>query len=256
MNGQFAASLPVFDLVSSYLRLIMSVLMSFRFFRSTHRIGSAVGKALSSTDTIRTKPGSRCRQRAYTLIELLAVTFIMLMAMVAEESIAKRYGRGWGIVAAGIAVVASAGLVVLWYRWMWRRNKARLRELKEKYRSIYRVVALPGDKSGVVKLAGAELKVGDFGWEAVPIRKDGLTHLQGLTPGWNVVWHAAFRPDEIQLVGAKPSSQYDYWVPYWAKSPPPPPCPFPILARETPAMGRPMHSMRYFASPGQYLERG
>jgi hypothetical protein len=213
-------------------------------------------KASNSTNAIRVKPGLPCRHHGYTLIELLAVMFIVMMATVAEESVAKRYGRGWGIVAAGIAVVAGAALVVLWYRWTWRRNGERLRELKEKYRFVYRVVALPSDKSGVVKLAGAEIRVGDFGWESAPIRKDGLIHLQGLTPGWNVVWHAAFRPEEIQMVGPKPSSQYDYWVPYWAKAPPPPPCPYPILARETPAMDRPHHSLRYFAPPGQYLERG
>jgi hypothetical protein len=212
--------------------------------------------ALNSNDANVVKPGLRCRQYGYTLIELLAVMFIVMMATVAEESVAKRYGRVWGIVAAGIVVAAGAALVVLWYRWMWRRNKARLRELKEGYQSIYRLLALPCDKSGVVKLAGAEIRVGDFGWEAAPIREDGLIHLQGLTPGWHVVWHASFRPEEIQLVGPKPSSQYEYWVPYWAKAPPPPPCPYPILGRETPAMGLPHHSLRYFAPPGQQIERG
>src|SRR5580692_6760307 len=115
--------------------------------------------ASNSNDAIIVRPGLGCRQHGYTLIELLAVMFIMMMATVAGQSVGKRYGRAWGIVAAGIAVVVSAGLVVLWYRWIWRRDKARLRELREKYRSIYRVASLPSDKSGVVKLVGAEIRI-------------------------------------------------------------------------------------------------
>jgi hypothetical protein len=189
------------------------------------------------------------------LIEMLAVMFIIVIATAAEEPVSKRYGRGWGIVAGALAILIGFWLVTVFYRCSWNRDKARLRELKEKYRSIYRVLALPSDVSGVVKLAGAVIKVGDFGWEAAPIHKDGLIHLQGLAPGWNVVWHAAFRPEEIELVGVKPSSQYEYWRPYWAKAPSPALCPYPILERETPSMDRPHHSLRYFAPPGQKMER-
>jgi len=104
-----------------------------------------------------------------------------------------------------------------------------------------------------VKPEGAEIQIGDYGWDARPNRRNGLIHLQGLTERWQVVWHAGFRPDQIQRIAAKPASQYDYWIPYWAKRPPPPPCPFPVRMRNTPTMGLPHHSGRYFENhPSQY----
>ncbi len=173
------------------------------------------------------------RRWAYTLIELLAVIFIIV---------------GAGAITLVICVVA----VVLFYRWSWKRDRKRLQELREKYRGIYRVLALPSDQKIVAKPHGAEIKIGEFGWEAGPASKDGLIYLQGLTSEWTVVWHAGFRPDEIEWVTEKPSSQYDYWVPYWAKSPPPPPCPFPVIERATLTIGRPHHSHRYSVMPSPY----
>ncbi len=52
--------------------------------------------------------------------------------------------------------------------------------------------------------------MGDYGWEAQPLRKNNLIYLQGLTEEWLVVWLAGFRPDEIEYVGLKPLSQYDW----------------------------------------------
>jgi hypothetical protein len=105
-------------------------------------------------------------------------------------------------------------------------------------------VAIPLDAKNIIKPADAEIRVGDFGWEAAPIRNDGLIYLQGLTSGWRVVWHAGFRPEQVERVGPKPSSQYDYWAPYWAK-PSPPICPFPVQERETSDMGLPHFSNKY-----------
>jgi hypothetical protein len=185
------------------------------------------------------------RQSSYTLIELLALIFIVAVTGIVEESVTRKAGRWSGIGAGAITLIICVVAVVLFYRWSWKRDRNRLQELRQKYRGIYRVLAFPSDKKIVAKTDGAEIKIGDFGWEARPAGKDGLIYLQGLTTEWTVVWHAGFRPDQIEWVSEKPSSQYDYWVPYWAKSPPPPPCPFPIIERATLTIGRPHHSHRY-----------
>ena len=192
------------------------------------------------------------RRSAYTLIELLAVTFIVEVTLMVEESVARKAGRWSGIGAGAITLIICVVAVVLFYRWTWRCDRKRLQELREKYRGIYRVLALPSDPRIVAKPDGAEIKIGDFGWEAGPANKEGLIYLQGLTAEWTVVWHAGFHPNQIQRVTEKTSSQYDYWVPYWAKSPPPPPCPFPVIERETLTIGRPHHSHRYFVRPSPY----
>jgi prepilin-type N-terminal cleavage/methylation domain-containing protein len=188
------------------------------------------------------------RKRAYTLIELLAVIFIVAITSAIYLPISKNYGVGAGIGAGFVTIVVCVLIIAQLYRWRWRRDKQRLQELREKYQAIYRVIALPADERNLRKATGAEIKIGDYGWEAGSLRKDGLIYLQGLTSEWHVVWHAGFRPEQIEKVATKPVSQYDRWHPYWAEVPPPPPCPFPILARSTATMGLPHHSHRYFES--------
>jgi hypothetical protein len=195
------------------------------------------------------------RRSAYTLIELLAVMFVVAVTGIVEEWAAHRFGRWPGIGAAVITIILCVIVVTLAYRWSWRQDRRRLQELKGKYRGIYRVLALPADQKIVAKPDGAEIKIGDYGWEAGPINKEGLIYLQGLTVEWTVVWHAGFRRDQIEWVTEKTSSQYDYWVPYWAKSPAPPPCPYPVIERATLTMGRPHHSHRYFVIPSPYLSK-
>jgi hypothetical protein len=196
---------------------------------------------------------SRCVFRqGWTLIELLALVFIIAVTSVIGKSVASQYGIWAGIGAGAVVAFGCAHIVALFYRWAWRRDARRLQELREKYRVIYRVTAPPTDRSGVVMPKGAEIRVGDYGWEAGPIRKDGLIYLQGLTPDWRLVWHAGFRADQIERIATKPSSQYDYWAPYWAKPKPRPPCPFPVLDRDTPTMGLPHHSHRQFLDTTPY----
>jgi len=195
------------------------------------------------------------RRSAYTLIELLIVMFIVAVTGIVEESVTRKLGRWSGIGAGAITLIICVVAMVLFYRWSWHRDRKRLQELREKYHRIYRVLALPSDQKIVAKPDGAEIKIGDYGWEAGPASKDGFICLQGLTAEWTVVWHAGFHPDQIEWVTEKPSSQYDYWVPYWAKSPPPPPCPFPVIERATPTIGRPHHSHRYFVKPSPYPSR-
>ena len=192
------------------------------------------------------------RRSAYTLIELLAVMFIVAATGIVEESVTHSFGRWIGIGAGILTLIFCVIIVVLLYRWSWQRDRMRLQELRERYRGIYRVLALPSDQKIVAKPDGAEIRVGDYGWEAGPVSKDGLIYLQGLTVEWTVVWHAGFHRDQIEWIAEKPSSQYDYWVPYWAKSPPPPSCPFPVIERATLTIGRPHHSHRYFVMPSSY----
>ena len=121
------------------------------------------------------------RPTAYTLIELLAVMFVVAMTGLVEESVAHRFGRWTGIGAGAVTLIICVMGVVLFYRWSWKRDRRRLQELREKYRGIYRVIALPSDQKIVAKPDGAEIKIGDCGWEAGPVSKDGLIYLQGLT---------------------------------------------------------------------------
>ena len=188
----------------------------------------------------------RSARNAYTLIELLAVIFIVLIAGVVAESVRKNHGQGLTLLAGILAAVAVILLYLLFLCWLSRQNKKCLTRLREKYRTIYQVKALPTEAKSIVKPAEAEIQIGDYGWEARPNRRDGLIHLQGLTARWQVVWHAGFRPDQIEKVAVKTVSQYDYWAPYWAKPQPPPPCPFPVRERNTPTMGLPHHSGHYF----------
>ena len=203
---------------------------------------------------MRRKPTAtrKAPRAAYTLIELLALTFIVAITAMVGKSVATRYGTWAGIGAGFIAVLTSAWFVVLFYRWSWQRDRRRLQELKDKYRGVYRVLQLPPAQMSIIKPQGAQIRIGDYGWEAGPDRGDGLIYLQGLAPDWTVVWHTGFRPEQVERVAEKPSSQYAYWAPYWAKPPPPPPCPYPVAERETMTWGRPHHSHRYFQIPVLY----
>jgi prepilin-type N-terminal cleavage/methylation domain-containing protein len=198
---------------------------------------------LASTDSI--GPRSLTRN-AYTLIELLAVMLIIVLATVAYETVRAKHGLGPAVAAAALAVLLGSSLIVAFYRWSWRRDARKLAHLRETYRTIYRVSSLPTATDSIVKPGGAEIRIGDYGWDAQPSRSDGLIHLQGLTVGWQVVWHAGFRPEQIERVANKTTSQYDLWTPYWAKPSPVPPCPYPIQERDTPTMGRAHHSGNYF----------
>lgn len=168
------------------------------------------------------------------------------------KSVSSSYGLWWGIGAAILAGGLSILLVILFYYWMERIEQRILTKLRNKYTAIYRVKTVPSDPKIIILPEGAEIRVGDFGWEAGPNRNDELIYLQGLTPEWTVVWHAGFLPDEIKKVAEKPNSQYDSWYPDWAKPPSLPPCPFPVIERITMTVGRPHYWHDYFVEPAQY----
>lgn len=178
--------------------------------------------------------------------------FVITAIMLAWKSASSSYGLWWGIGAGLLAGVLSILLVILFYCWNWRRQERTLAELRKKYTAIYQVNTVPSDPQIIILAEGAEIRVGDYGWEAGPTRNDGLIYLQGLTPEWTVVWHAGFRPDEIEKVVEKTNSQYDSWYPYWANPPSLPPCPFTVVERKTMTVGRPHYSHQYFEEPALY----
>jgi len=182
----------------------------------------------------------------YTIIEVMAVIFIIAVSVETAKFVSLRYGKTAGIGAGLFGGMVSSAIVVLFYCWIGRQNQRRLQDVRERYTSIYRVTSPPTDEKSIKRAEGAEIRVGDYGWEAGPLlKKSGLIYLQGLRVDWRVVWHAGFRPDQIEKVTQKPCSQYDRWIPYWVKGPAPPPCPFPILERKTPAMGLPHNRHLY-----------
>jgi hypothetical protein len=220
-----------------------------------------VGDSLDWKDALKIKPFMNvqsCGKKRLskwagcTLIELLAVMLIVVLATAAYVTATKNHGMGMGIAAAVAGGMVGFAIIAFFYCWAGRREKMRLAKLRADYVWIYRVLAVPGNDQPTIMLEGAEIRVGDHGWEAAPLVENGLIYLQGLTPDWRTVWHAGFRPDQIERVGPKPSSQYDHWVPDWAK-PQPVPCPFPIQSRESPSMNRPHHRGQYgLAYPQPY----
>jgi hypothetical protein len=144
-----------------------------------------------------------------------------------------------------VGVLALAGfIVVLRYvgrclDWVCDRYRD---EKREKYLGIYRVLSLPTDPRSVCTCKDIPINVGDYGWEANPWRKNGLIYLHGLNAAWGLMWIAGFRPEQIEYVGPKPVSQYDWRdfeydgpkpkAPYhWRYAKPKHPCPYPV---ETP----------------------
>ena len=123
----------------------------------------------------------QAQRRGVTLIDMLAVIFVLIVPLITFDVVETRFGRSSGIAAGLLSGVAAVITIVAFYWWMGRLNEQKLRELEEKYPLVYRVTALPTDTSGIVKAEGAEIEVGDFGWEAEPIHSDGLTYLHGLT---------------------------------------------------------------------------
>ena len=138
--------------------------------------------------------------------------------------VAKHFGLSTGIVAGLVSAIVSIPAVCFYYHLQGRKRARRRLEFRQKYTRIYCVRGLPDQ--GVTKVAqGAKIKIGDYGWEAEPLRNDGLIYLQGINPQWRIVWYAGFRPEQIEEVATKSHSQYD-WNYAWVHNPPS--CPYPV----------------------------
>lgn len=153
---------------------------------------------------------------------------------IGRNAVSDKYSPEAGQVAWAVlmAVCITAGF--FYGRYLNRRQAQRRRLLRERYQYVYRVLALPPELSTFAKHPSAKIEVGDFGWEAPPLANDGLIYLQGLTPDWKLVWHAGFHPNQIEKVGPKPQSQYDYVAEDEF-----PVCPYPINERPTKDLGLP-----------------
>jgi len=143
-------------------------------------------------------------------------------------------------------LLSALVLVLLFFFFVFMRNfyrymawlDVRLRaERRERYRGIYRVLSMPSVNNKPASWNAEDITVGDFGWEAEPVTKDGLIWLHGLSVQWKMTWRAGFKPEEVELVGPKPVSHYD-WKDFEYVGPKPTsiytsaipkqPCPFPV----------------------------
>lgn len=170
-----------------------------------------------------------------TLFELLMVIFVIGVPLGIGMNAAKAGGILIGIGTWILSMLVCLAAVAIFQIVLQRSSRRRRRKLRTKYPGVYRVLVVPDDKTCIRKPEGAAIRVGDYGWEAVPFRKDELIYLQGLTEDWLVVWYAGFGLEQVEYVGPKSRSQYD-WSDEWPKIP----CPFPVSRRETTAMGPPI----------------
>ena len=173
--------------------------------------------------------------KAYTIIEMMAVMFVMVVTLYAK-ALGKIYGGNARILIPIMGFIAACGVVFLYYYRSGISEGRRRRSIREKYHYIYRVIEAPPQNSKIKKHSTAVILIGDYGWEAPSLANDGLIYLQGLTSKWGIVWYAGFHPDQIEKVGLKPQSQYD-WKYTWSYNTPP--CPYPIVERETSDLGLP-----------------
>ena len=175
------------------------------------------------------------------LLDMLELLLVLLVPPFTFWVVEPRFGEFSGTVAAVVSCVLTLVLYTLNKTRKLRYIEKMRCVLTNKYPDIYRVVELPTDFSDVITADGAEIVIGDYGWEAEPINPDDRVYLHGLTGTWCVVWYAGFRPDQIEKIGPKPRTQY--YLPHIrlvlgkleAVT-----CPFPIQSRETLNLGFPV----------------
>jgi hypothetical protein len=180
---------------------------------------------------------------------LWALFFIAFIGAVVALIVAGRFLMEVGEHHFGIWGRIIAGLLALWVlffvlmRWFYRfgdkLDDLSRAEARANYRGIYRVLSAPSCGDDRNNWQTSEITIGDFGWESTPMSKDGKIWLHGLTVDWGHVWRAGFQPDQVEYVGSKPVSQFD-WKDFeyegtkptacyhWPLVKPKNPCPFPI----------------------------
>jgi len=153
-----------------------------------------------------------------TMYALFFSIFILSMAvLVAASALMMDMGESYfGVF--GRLIIGTLALLIFFFvlmRWFYRfgdklddRSRA---EAREKYRGIYWVLSPPAiNKNDGNNWCVEAITIGDYGWESKPLTKDGLIWLHGLSAGWGHVWRAGFRLDQVEYVGSKPVSQYDW----------------------------------------------
>jgi hypothetical protein len=162
-----------------------------------------------------------------TIFDVLYFLILMGIGAAAGYRVARYFGNLAGIIA---GVLAAGGFVFLMNALTNASHRRHCRKMAKKYTRIFRVSALPTDEKSVIKTDNSHIKVGDLGWECSPIRKNGLIYLEGLDEKWKLVWWAGFQPEQIELVGPKPFSQWDIYLPDKQELLTTP-CPFPVQPR-------------------------
>lgn len=149
-------------------------------------------------------------------------------------------GTAYGEIArlgTGLAVFLGFFLFLKYLsRWSDKIDGLQRAYIRETYRGIYRVKAPPVSEW---TWSRENIRIGDYGWEARKWNCDDLIYLHGLEEQWGVVWIGGFRREDIEYVGPKPVSEYD-WKDFEYDGPKPggfyrwggakakTPCPFPV----------------------------
>ena len=191
------------------------------------------------------RPDGSGTRHGFSCVELVAAVFLFGATIVVWTILAPRFGSVVG--AGGSAVTAALCWLVIYKFYLWSAQKRvhELQELEESYPGVYRINHVPTNLPCVIA-DGAQIQVGDYGWEAESFASDEFIYLQGLTEGWEVVWHAAFRPEHVEWAGEKPRTQY--YLPYaWVcAGATPPPCPFPVQDASEKSLGFPQRVLLPF----------
>jgi hypothetical protein len=162
-----------------------------------------------------------------TIFDLLVSMFVISVPLLVGDQLTQSFGLGVGITAGLVTGAICCLISFAWYYMLYRIGCNRRDKFRVIYKNVYRVAALP-HASKIIVAKGEEIQIGDYGWEAAPLKKDGLIYLQGLTENWRVVWHAGFQENQIELVRSKPCSQYDWWeIVHDEKRL----CPFPVVKK-------------------------
>lgn len=167
-----------------------------------------------------------------TIFELLFFLILIGIGIGVGSCISRLFGGEAGAIA-GIAagILAAVGFVSMIKIWGNAGHRRHCRKMAEKYTRIFRVRVLPTDEKSIIKPKNSEIKVGDYGWECGPIKKNDLIYLQGFDEKWKLIWWAGFQIEQIEFVNSKPFSQYDRHLPN-RRNLLETPCPFPVQPRE------------------------
>lgn len=174
----------------------------------------------------------------------IALLLYPIIAIWAIRLLGKYFGYTTQILG-GVCLLFGFFLYLKWlYGWLDRIGDQSRVEKREKYRSIYKIKALPVSEWA---WARENIKIGDYAWQMEPWNdwnsKCDLVYLHALDEQWGVVWIAGFRQDDVEVIGSKPVSEYDWRdfeydgpkpkAPYhWGLAKVKSLCPFPVNTRD------------------------